>query len=178
MAFEQRYDFDDVERTDAEAIGVPGQRRFRMIFGNGLESVVLWMEKQQLQALGLAFEQMIAQLRAAGVQQARVIDIEPSPVGPVPPGAAEIQVGRLAVGYDEEQSRITLLAYVFEAEEDDAPNASVRLTLQQAKTMASQIEQVVSAGRPTCPRCGAPIGPEGHVCPHDNGHFPHLISDN
>lgn len=178
MAFEQRHDFDEVARADAEAIGVPGQRRFRMIFGNQLEAVVLWMEKQQLQALGLAFEQMIAQLRAAGVQQAKVMDIEPSPVGPVPPGAAEIQVGRLAVGYDEERALITLLAYVFEAEEEDPPNASVRLSLQQAKTMASQIEQVVSAGRPTCSRCGAPIGPEGHVCPHDNGHFPHLISDN
>ena len=178
VAFEQRYDFDDVSRAEAEAIGVPGQRRFRMIFGNQVDAVVLWMEKQQLQALGMAFEQMIAQLRAAGVQEAKVVDIEPSPVGPVPPGTADIQVGRLAVGYDEERARITLLAYVFEADDDAEANASVRLSLQQAKTMATQIEQVVSAGRPTCPRCGAPIGPEGHVCPHDNGHFPHLIGEN
>ncbi len=87
-------------RAEAEAIGEPGQRRFRMIFSNQLDAVVLWLEKQQLQALGLAFEQMIAQLRGAGVPQARVQNIEPSSVGPVPPGTSEFQVGRLAVGYD------------------------------------------------------------------------------
>ena len=87
MAF-QRYEFNEVERAEAEAIGVPGQRRFRMIFGNGLDTVVLWLEKQQLQALGLAFEQMIAQLRTANVEQARFPKIVAGPVGPVPGSAA------------------------------------------------------------------------------------------
>lgn len=174
---EQRFDFDDVQRADAEAIGVPGQRTFRMIFGEGGDVVVLWLEKQQLQALGMAFEQMIAQLRAAGVAAARVSDVEPAPVGPVPAASAEFHVGRLAVGFDEERARITLFAHDIEAEEEDPPAVVVRLELQRARTMATQIERVVSAGRPTCPRCGAPIGPEGHVCPHDNGHFPHLLGN-
>jgi uncharacterized repeat protein (TIGR03847 family) len=177
VAFE-RHDFDEIIRAEAEAIGVPGQRRFRMIFGTQLDAIVLWLEKQQLQALGMAFEQMIAQLSQAGVDAARVIDIEPGPVGAVPPGTPELQVGRLAVGYDEERTVITLFIHDFEAGEDDPPNFVGRLQLQTAATMAKQIEQVVSAGRPICPRCGAPMNPEGHVCPHDNGHFPHLIQDN
>lgn len=172
---ERRFDFDDVQRADAESIGVPGQRTFRMIFSEGSEVVVLWLEKQQLQALGMAFEQMIAQLRAAGVAAARVSEIEPEPVGPVPPDSAEFHVGRLAVGFDEERSRVTLFAHDIEADEADPPAVVVRLELQRARTMATQIERVVAAGRPTCPRCGAPIGPDGHVCPHDNGHFPHLL---
>ena len=172
---ERRFDFDDVDRSDAEAIGEPGQRTFRMIFGAASDTVVLWLEKQQLQALGMAFEQMIAQLRAAGVAAARVSEVEPDPVGPTPVVNAEFHVGRLAVGFDEERSRITLFVHDIEAEEEDPPSVVVRLELQRARTMATQIERVVSAGRPTCPRCGAPIGPEGHVCPHDNGHFPHLL---
>jgi uncharacterized repeat protein (TIGR03847 family) len=170
----QRYEFDEVVRAEADAVGVPGQRRFRMIFGNTLEVVVLWLEKQQLQALGMAFEQMIAQLRAAGVAAAQVRDIEPAPVSEVSPTAPEFQIGRIAIGFDEERSLILLFVHDVESEEDAPPNVVVRLTLQQAKIMATQIERLVAAGRPTCPRCGAPIGPEGHVCPHDNGHFPDL----
>jgi uncharacterized repeat protein (TIGR03847 family) len=172
VAFEQHHDFDNLTRADAEAIGVPGQRRFRMVFGDELDAVVLWLEKQQLQALGMAFEQMLAQLRAAGVAEARVSDIEPSPAGPVPPGTPEYTVGKLAVGFDEENARVILFIHDVEAEEDSSPTFSGRLDLQRAATMAKQIETVVSAGRPTCPRCGAPKGPNGHVCPHDNGHFP------
>lgn len=177
MSFEQRYEFESVTRAEAEAIGVPGQRRFRMIFGDATGTVVLWLEKQQLQALGLAFEQMIAQLLAAGVPEARVREAEPDPVGPVPADAHELQVGRIALGYDEARSALTLFIHDDEAEEDTPPDVVVRLALQQAKVMATQIERVVAAGRPTCPKCGQPIGPEGHVCPHDNGHFPHLVGE-
>jgi uncharacterized repeat protein (TIGR03847 family) len=174
----QRFEFDEVARAEAEAIGVPGQRRFRMIFGTPLDAVVLWLEKQQLQALGLAFEQIIAQLKAANVNDANVREIAPGPVGPIPPGTPEFQIGRLAVGYDEERARIVLIVHDMEhTSEDDAPNFVGRISLQQAATMATQIETVVSAGRPLCPRCGQPINPEGHVCPHDNGHFPHLIGE-
>jgi uncharacterized repeat protein (TIGR03847 family) len=175
VAFRQTHEFNELIRAEAEAIGVPGQRRFRMIFGNDLDVVVLWLEKQQLQALGMAFEQMLAQLRAAGVDEARVRNDEPNPVGPVGPDTPEYQIGRLAVGYDEENVRVVIIVHDIEAEEDDAPTFVGRLTLQQIGTMARQIEAVVAAGRPTCPRCGAPIGPEGHVCPHDNGHFPQRV---
>jgi uncharacterized repeat protein (TIGR03847 family) len=171
----QRYEFDEISRAEAEAIGQPGQRRFRMIFGSELDAVVLWLEKQQLQALGLAFEQVIAQLRAAGVAAADVPVVSPGPAGPIPPGTPEFQIGRLAVGYDEENSRIVLIIHDIEAGEEDAPNFVGRLPLHLAAAMAAQIDEVVKAGRPLCPRCHQPINPEGHVCPHDNGHFPHLV---
>ena len=35
-----------------------------------------------------------------------------------------------------------------------------------------QIADVVAAGRPPCPLCGAPMDPAGHVCPRSNGHHP------
>lgn len=177
MAFRRTHEFDELTRAEAEAIGVPGQRRFRMIFGDDLNVVVLWLEKQQLQALGAAFEQVLAQLRAAGVAAPRPEDAAVPPVGPVPAASDEYQTGRLALGFDEANHRVVLLAHDVEAQEDDAPVFAGRLSLQQVAVMARQIEAVVAAGRPVCRRCGAPIGPEGHVCPHDNGHFPHLVGE-
>jgi uncharacterized repeat protein (TIGR03847 family) len=173
MAF-QRYEFEETERAEAEAIGVPGQRRFRLIFASQLDTVVLWLEKQQLQALGLAFSSILAQLREAGLRSAREADEVP-PVGPVPPNAGELQVGRMAVGFDEERRLVALFIHDIEADEEDAPGFVCRLNLQQIGQLATQIGAVVSAGRPLCPRCHQPMDPSGHVCPHDNGHFPHLI---
>jgi hypothetical protein len=31
--------------------------------------------------------------------------------------------------------------------------------------------RIVAAGRPPCPLCGAPLDPQGHICPRRNGHF-------
>jgi uncharacterized repeat protein (TIGR03847 family) len=174
VAFE-RHQFDDVSKAEAEAVGEPGKRRFRMIFGGQFDTAVVWLEKQELQALGLAFEQILAQLRSAGVPEARFTPSDPSPIGPVLPGATEYQLGRLMVGYDEEHHRVTLFIHDEQAGEDDPPSLVCRLTLPQIGTMSVQIGQVVAAGRPLCPRCHQPMNPEGHVCPHDNGHFPHLI---
>jgi len=174
VAFERRQ-FDDVNRAEAEAIGVPGQRRFRMIFGDQFETAVLWLEKQQLQALGLAFEQIIAQLRAAGVDAAKATAAQPGPIGPVPPNAWELQVGRLMVGFDEDRNLVSIFIHGVESEEDDPPTFVCRLNLAQIGTLSIQIGEVVAAGRPLCPRCHQPMDPGGHVCPHDNGHFPHLI---
>src|SRR4051794_40948754 len=56
-----RYDFATVNRLEAEAIGRPGQRTFRIILGNERgETAVLWIEKEQIQALGDAIERLLA----------------------------------------------------------------------------------------------------------------------
>lgn len=67
-----RHEYQELTVLEAEAIGEPGQRRFRLIAGVGLDLVSLWMEKEQLQALGLAIEQLLEQLRLAGYVQSRI----------------------------------------------------------------------------------------------------------
>lgn len=174
MAFE-RFEFEQLSRAEAEAVGEPGQRRFRLIVGNEFNTVSAWMEKQQLQALGLAFSQILAQLRHAGFPDAREAEMSPPPAGPVAPNAPQLQVGRLALGFDEERKLVALFIHDVEAEEDDPPLLVCRLSATQIGNLATQIGAVVAAGRPLCPRCHQPMDPNGHVCPHDNGHFPHLI---
>lgn len=171
VAFEY-HEYDLLTVLTVEAIGEPGQRRFRLIAGTADDVVALWMEKEQLRALGLAVEQLIEQLATAGFP---VADVEPEPaalVGELPPTTPEYVVSKMAIGYDDERNLMAILAHDIEQDDDDAPIFAGRATLPAAKALADEIAAVIAAGRPRCPRCGAPIGPEGHVCPHNNGHLP------
>ena len=45
----------------------------------------------------------------------------------------------------------------------------VRLAAGTARAFVKRAEQVLEAGRPSCPFCGNPIDPEGHLCVRANG---------
>lgn len=157
---------------DAEAVGVPGQRRFRLIGGIDNDIVSIWMEKEQLNALGEAIEQLLEQLTDTGLIKSSIDAVAAPAPDPVPPTAPEYVASKIMIGYDEERKVVAIFAHHIEQEDDDEPIFAVRSSLESAKALAEKIAAVVAAGRPRCPRCGAPIGPEGHVCPHDNGHLP------
>ena len=57
-----RYDFAAVDAIDAEAIGTPGKRTFRLRILRGDNAAALWVEKQQLAALGEAIPRLLEQL--------------------------------------------------------------------------------------------------------------------
>lgn len=168
----QHHSYDLLTVLEAEAIGEPGQRRFRLIAGDGSDVVSLWMEKFQLRDLGVAFEQLLEQLGLAGIVGPRLAAAAAPASRPLRDGMPEYTVGKMAIGYDSDQSLVAIFAHELEEEDDADPVLSGRIRLETCKALAEQIAKVVAAGRPTCPRCGAPIGPEGHVCPHDNGHLP------
>ena len=64
---EAQYDFASVDAIDAESIGTPGKRTFRLRILRGDESAALWMEKQQLAALGEAIPRLLEQLIGLGM---------------------------------------------------------------------------------------------------------------
>lgn len=167
----QHHEYELLTVLEAEAIGEPGQRRFRLIAGTAGDIVMLWMEKFQLRDLGLAIEQLLEQLGDAGLVSRRITPtLAPAPQ-PLVEHAPEYLIGKMAIGYDSDRRLIAIFAHELDDEADE-PVFSARVTLANSKALAQQIAEVVAAGRPTCPRCGAVIGPEGHVCPHDNGHLP------
>ncbi len=45
----------------------------------------------------------------------------------------------------------------------------VRLEAGPARAFVQRTAQVIEAGRPSCPFCGNPIDPEGHLCVRANG---------
>ena len=54
-------DFGHVDAADADAVGAPGERRFRLLARSSGRHATLWMEKEQLTALGRGFSQLLAE---------------------------------------------------------------------------------------------------------------------
>ncbi|MCO5223154.1 MAG: DUF3090 domain-containing protein [Thermomicrobiales bacterium] len=157
----------DVRWANVEALGEPGQRRFRLLLSSGDETTVLWMEKLQVDALGRALEQLLDQL--PGTPEETVApDTEPRfDLG----SDRQFRVGKLEIGYDEARDRIVIIAYDLEELEEFGPAALCRLTRIQAAEIADEAERVVAAGRPRCVMCGMPMGPGPHACANQNGHL-------
>lgn len=142
----ERREFDPVVHAEAEAIGPPGQRRFRLAFSSDDESAFLWLEKQQLQALGMAFEQILTHLQQVQVSIPFGDDSGEGSSSSEPVGLREMQVGRLQVGYDDDRELVTVFVHGVETPEEDPPDFIGRLTVDQSGDLAMQIRRVVNLG--------------------------------
>ena len=162
-------DFGLVDVVDAEAIGAPGGRTFRLRARAGPARAALWMEKEQLAALGRAISRLLAE------RGPRRDDPLPEPPGMGEFGPApdvELQVARLGLDYsDDDGGRVRILADDRDAlERGDTPAFRMEAGRDAARALAAQIAGVVAAGRPRCPLCAQPAGEgEPHFCPGANG---------
>lgn len=171
-------DFGSVDRLEADSVGQPGNRTFRLLAWSESRTASLWLEKEELMALGEAIEQLLVQLGFQPDERKFPIELEEEvPSGsvrdaPLRP-AVEFKVGRLGIGYDESAERFLLVAHDPESDLEGPPTFACRATQQQVKYLARRIAAVAAAGRPRCPLCGAPLGRPGepHACPLSNGHF-------
>lgn len=162
----EQYDFGQVRYLNAEAIGAPGQRRFRLAIQNDEASASLWMEKEQVAALGTAMEQQLVRTRTVRERPpAREAEIPPLPLNP----SVEFQVGQLALGYDEERQLFIIQVYAAEASEEGQPTFGCTASREQARQCAREISRLMASGRPRCPLCGGPLDAT-HICPRSNGH--------
>lgn len=160
-----------LEHVSAEALGQPGQRRFRLhaLAADGT-AASLWLEKEQLSALGDAIETVLGEL------EYRYNPLPPDDAGPPPvfplDSDIEFRVGQLSMGVNRESERIVLVSTEAAAEDDDPEAVSMEFDYRRGHELRDQITTVVSAGRPPCPLCSGPLDPQGHVCPRQNGHHP------
>jgi len=165
---ESRNDYGPVNRLEAETFGEPGQRTFRIFTANEIEAASLWLEKQQLAALGRAVEEQISRLRALRVTKtATTPDAALAYQGKA---ALDFRIGQMALGFDERAGLFLLLVYAVDDQDEDRPTFSCQATPDQLRALAEQIETVVVSGRPLCPLCGIPMDASGHACIRTNGH--------
>lgn len=169
---ESSNDFGLLTRLEAEAIGPPGQRTFRVIAANESErTAVLWLEKEQLQALGEAIDRLLAQI---GPRRTKRLDVVPPPPAPAAPlldtPAVEFKVGQLGLGFDADRKLCLLVAHDVEAD-SDVPGFRCQIAPTRFRDVAVQIAGIIASGRPVCPLCGSAISDEPHFCPPSNGHL-------
>jgi uncharacterized repeat protein (TIGR03847 family) len=156
----------------ADAIGQPGQRRFRLrALNERSESATFWLEKEQLIALGEAIETVLSD-EGYEHQRLPLDDRDPEPVYPA--NSLEMRLAQLSMGLNRDTRRIVLIAGDSpDPDDSDATSLTMELDYRQAHELRAQITEVVAAGRPPCPLCTGPMDPAGHVCVRTNGHHPH-----
>jgi uncharacterized repeat protein (TIGR03847 family) len=167
-------DFGLVDAVDAEAIGPPGERTFRLVARSAGRHAMLWLEKEQLAALGRGLSQLLAERSTHRGEP----EGKPAPFGEQPETPdVELQVARLGIDFLAEQEHLVLLADDREAiEGGESPRFRLELSRPQTLSVIRRIRDAVSAGRPRCPLCGQPLeaADAEHFCPRTNGHSEEL----
>lgn len=173
------FQLDGPDHFTAGAVGPPGQRVFYLQAREGGQLVTLKCEKEQVAALGQYLGGLLARLAGATEAAGEKRDL-------LQPIEAAWDVGSLGVGYDGDRDRIVVVASERRDDEEDedaagspepeevaageAASARFAITRAQAAAFVERARALLSAGRPTCPMCGEPRDPSGHMCPRSNGH--------
>jgi uncharacterized repeat protein (TIGR03847 family) len=188
----RRYIFDPPDRFVAGTVGEPGERTFFLQAREGGRVVSVVLEKVQVAVLAERLGALLDELDLRGI-------VEPAEPEPVADAAADppldsgpldeplneaFRAGSLTLGWDGGAERVLVEARAQDEdgeaidpdeddeEDDEGPDLlRVRMTAAAARSFVARAAQVVAAGRPPCPLCGAPLDPLGHICPRRNGHY-------
>ncbi|WP_241901406.1 DUF3090 family protein [Nocardioides houyundeii] len=145
------------------------------------------LEKQQVIALVERVDELLDELMAAPGQETLIpavapVDLQDS--APLDqPIEEEFRAGTMTLSWDPGDERVVIEVFPFsetvvvaldQVEEDFAePEPEellvVRISPGMARAFCARALQVVEAGRPSCPFCGNPVDPDGHLCVRANG---------
>ena len=180
----QDIEFDPADSFTAGAVGQPGRRVFMLQAGQGTRLYSWVLEKEQVVAMARASYELLSQI---GEHEMTKELLGKGPLGASTPEfdqamalkpdqpAFRIDGDTITMRYDDARNMIELtFRELTETEPEPELPASVSLwiTPRQLAAFGIQGMKVVAQGRPTCPLCGHPMEPDGHVCPASNGHNP------
>lgn len=180
--------FDPPERFVTGTVGPPGSRTFFLQARSGVRLISVALEKQQVAALAERIDELLDDVLASEQHSSSVIpavaplgldDTEPLEQ----PIEEEFRAGTMTLSWDPTDERVVIEVFPFtEAavvspeqldediiEPDPEEVLVVRLPAGVARAFVKRSEQVLEAGRPSCPFCGNPIDPDGHLCVRANG---------
>lgn len=180
------HDFDPPDRCVAGSVGPPGQRTFFLQASDGARVVSVSLEKEQVRLLGESLVEMLDEVAGpAGDEDAAAAFVDNAPLDT--PIDDDFRVQRLSVAWDADRGVVVLEAHdrpepdeleVLEADGDadfpwtGMPPQSLRVVLAPgvARAFALRCASALEGGRPSCPFCGQPLDPGGHICPRANGY--------
>lgn len=179
--------FDPPERCVAGSVGPPGGRTFFLQATDGHRVISVSLEKEQVKLLGESLVEMLDDVAGTeGSEEAAESFTDNAPLDT--PIEDDFRVQRLSVAWEAGQRRVVLEAYdrpsssdlaELESEAEDAefpwsglPPQSVKIVLEpgRARAFALRCAASIEGGRPSCPFCGQPLDPSGHICPRANGY--------
>jgi uncharacterized repeat protein (TIGR03847 family) len=184
------HSYDDPDRFVAGTVGEPGARTFFLQARAGARLTSVACEKEQVMALAERLDVMLDEVARRfdrdPVTPARADDTDPLEQ----PIEEEFRAGTMTLAWEADAERVVIEVFSVvpgeqaELEETDPVQAAmdsedaevfiVRISEEQARAFARRAVALVASGRPSCPFCGRPIDPEGHICPRANGYRRHL----
>ncbi len=171
------HSFDWPDRFVVGTVGPPGSRTFYLQARTGQRVVSVALEKEQTAALAEKIDEVLDELMSADGNPvsvpadtpAELVDDEPLDQ----PVEEEFRVGMMSLGWDRSTAQVVIEAFPVEPVDPEtlepvepAPAESfvVRIPVGAARAFVRRTREVVAAGRPPCPMCGAPVDPDGHIC--------------
>ncbi|MGE5603943.1 MAG: DUF3090 family protein [Nitrososphaerales archaeon] len=143
-------ELDPVSHITAGAIGKPGQRTFFIQAEKGLERVTLVCEKEQVQALADAVDEMVMNLEQEfGLARHENLKVDENAMQ-VKEDEPLFRVGAMGLGYDANRDKILLVAQEALAEEEaERDPREVRLfaTRAQMQVVSQYAREVIGKGR-------------------------------
>ena len=175
MPEDYQYDIGATEQLSAEAIGQPGQRRFRVLVTGPGGVATIWIEKEQLHSLATSIGRLLEIVEREGRRGQYLGELvgtsSDSPSSGGLAASLDFQSGNWWLGYDESAGIIEFQAFDVDEEGDEVAKVRFSATLDQGRALSEEALKVYSSGRPTCILCGAPLNEgESHNCPRANGH--------
>jgi uncharacterized repeat protein (TIGR03847 family) len=147
----------ELDRFVVGTIGMPGERTFYLQAVSGRRVLSYRCEKGQVAALAEAFERMLKDLPLTPTAAAwTALEL---------PLIEEWSVGTIGLAYEPDADRVILV--LEELQRTTTPvdgKITLRLTREQVLGVIQHGRTLVSAGRPMCTYCGAPIDPDGYNC--------------
>jgi uncharacterized repeat protein (TIGR03847 family) len=179
--------FDPPDRFVTGTVGEPGARTFFLQAREGSRLVSVALEKQQVAALAERIDQLLDEIMATDASSALVPAVAPMALDDTEPLEQpieeEFRAGTMTLSWDPDDERVVIEVFPFteaavvtpdQVDQDfEEPEPDevflVRINAGHARAFVKRAEQVLTAGRPSCPFCGNPIDPDGHLCVRANG---------
>lgn len=184
-------EFDPPERFTAASVGPPGQRTFYLQAASGQQVVTVGCEKEQVAVLGERINDVLDRVAGSAASEEAATAVADAD-GLTEPVEESFRVSAISLVWTEDRQvlRIDLVDQVDPEELEEVDDEAVREVMQaiarentvepfilrvvlpaaRARAFARRCSAAVAGGRPSCPFCGNPIDPEGHVCPRANGY--------
>jgi uncharacterized repeat protein (TIGR03847 family) len=179
--------FDPPERFVAGTVGPPGSRTFFLQARSGARVVSVALEKQQVAALAERIDELLDEVMSSQQTSATIPAVAPLGLDDSEPLEQpieeEFRAGTMTLSWDPTDERVVIEVFPFteaavvapdQVDEDfEEPDPEeiflVRISAAAARAFVKRAAQVLDAGRPSCPFCGNPIDPDGHLCVRANG---------
>ena len=144
------YEFDPVTHITADATGRPGHRSFYLQAVRGLDTISLLCEKEQVQALAEAIDEMLDNLeKEFGLQREKEQQVDEATMIIREPVEPLFRVGSMGLGYDENRDRILLVVQELLAEDENRDPREVRLfaSREQMQALGAYARSIIARGR-------------------------------